>query len=89
MDFQLYKRRCKVQSNGSFTTSRCVSNTWKIACTSISSTSKRLVMNFLMLTMDIQILATNFECQRKSPEDEYLVNVSLALDLFLESSELR
>ena len=42
-----------------------------------------------MLTMDIQILAMNFECQRNYPEDEYLVNVSLALDLFLASSELR
>ena len=58
-------------------------------CTSISSTSKSLVMNHLMLTMDIQILAMNFECQRKSPEDEYLVNVSLALHLYLASSELR
>ena len=46
-------------------------------------------MNLLMLTMDIQILAMNFECQRKSPEDEYLVNVSLALHMYLASSELR
>ena len=61
VNFQLYKRRRKIQSNGSFT-SRCVSNTWRIACTSISSTSKSLVMNLLTLTMDIQILTMNFEC---------------------------
>ena len=61
VNFQLYKRRRKIQSNGSFT-SRCVSNTWRIACTSISNTSKSLVMNLLTLTMDIQILTMNFEC---------------------------
>ena len=61
VNFQLYKRRRKIQSNGGFT-SRCVSNTWRIACTSISSTSKSLVMNLLTLTMDIQILTMNFEC---------------------------
>ena len=88
VNFQLYKRRSKVQSNGSFT-SRCAGSTWRIACTSISSTSKSLVMNLLMLTMDIQTLAMNFECQRKSPEDEHLVNVSLAVHLSLPSSELR
>ena len=61
VNFQWYKRRSKVQDNGSFT-SRCVSNTWRVTYTSISSTSKSLVMNLLMLTMDIQILTMNFEC---------------------------